>query len=120
MKHLQNKTRSHSQRKKAAEILVFLLSDTDQIHDPEKPNAIPVTYALKGYSLNTDTLRNMIDVVCDKCLEKDIKIICEAMDGQWSRLVVRSADGSSLTRIQYARMSGISTAKTAKLCYLKH
>ena len=73
------------------------------MHDPEKPNAIPMAYALKGYSLNTDTLRNMIDAVCDKCLERNIKIICEAMDVQWSRLVVRSVDGTLLTRIQYAK-----------------
>ena len=82
---------------------MFLLSVSDRIHDPEKPNAIPVAYTLKGYFLNTDTLRNLIDAVHDKCLERNIKIICGAMDGQWSRLVVRSADGTPLTRIQYAK-----------------
>ena len=42
------------ERKKAAEILAFVLSDTDLMHDPQHPNQVCVAYGLKGYSLTTD------------------------------------------------------------------
>ena len=44
------------QRRKVTEILAFVISDTDRIHDGQHPNQIPVTYTSKGYSLSTDTL----------------------------------------------------------------
>ena len=60
------------QRRKATEILAFVISDTDRIHDGEHPNQIPIGYALKGYSLSTDKLRQMIDVVGNKCKAEGI------------------------------------------------
>ena len=42
--------------KKATEILAFILSDTDRMHDPQHPNQVCVAYGLKGYSLTTDVL----------------------------------------------------------------
>ena len=44
------------QRKKATELLAFVISDTDRIHNPNKLNQIPVAYALKGYSLTCEVL----------------------------------------------------------------
>ena len=32
-------------RRKAAEVLLFLLTDTDREYSKDKPNAIPVAYA---------------------------------------------------------------------------
>ena len=40
-------------RKKASEILTFLLSDTDREKSKHGIDNIPIAYALKGYSLNT-------------------------------------------------------------------
>ena len=57
------------QRRKATEILAFVISDTDRIHDTEHPNQIPIAYALKGYSLSTETLQKMTDIVWNKCKE---------------------------------------------------
>ena len=89
------------QRRKSTEILAFILSDIDRIHDGEKPNQMPVAYALKGYSLCTDTLRKMISEVRKACCENGIKVVCDVMDGQWAKVVVRSKDGKPLTKIQY-------------------
>ena len=44
------------QTKKATELLAFVISDTDRIHNPNKLNQIPVAYALKGYSLTCEVL----------------------------------------------------------------
>ena len=69
------------QRRKATKILAFVISDMDRIHDGEHPNQIPIAYALKGYSLSTEKLREMIDVVQKKCKAKGIDVLCEATDG---------------------------------------
>ena len=72
------------QRKKATELLVFVISDTDGIHNPNKPSQIPVAYALKGYSLTCEVLQEMIEEVMDKCKEHNIEIVGNCFDGQWS------------------------------------
>ena len=51
------------QSRKATEILAFVISDMDRIRDGKHPNQIPTSYALKGYSLSTEKLRQMVDVV---------------------------------------------------------
>ena len=87
------------QRRKATEILAFVISNTDRIHDGEHPNQIPIAYALKGYSLSTETLQKMTDIVWNKCKENGIDVLCEVTDGQWARNCVRSKDGSPLTKV---------------------
>ena len=83
--------------------MAFLLIDTDRIHSPEKPNQIPIAYALKGHSLTCDVLQQMIDQVHDQCMEHGIKIVTNAIDGQWSQLTTRSTDGEPLTQLQYQK-----------------
>ena len=91
------------QRRKATELLAFVISDTDRIHSAEHPNQIPIAYALKGYSLSTDALCNMVIVVQNKCKEHGIDILCEGTDGQWARNCMRAEDGSPSTRIQFQK-----------------
>ena len=91
------------QRRKAAEILAFFISDMDRIHDGEHPNQIPIAYALKEYSLSTEKLRQMIDVVRNKCKAEGIDVLCEATDGQLTRNCTRSKEGKPLTHIQYQK-----------------
>ena len=50
-------------RKKATEVLVFLLSDVDRSWKPEIPHALPVAYAMKGYILPTEVMRSMMNDV---------------------------------------------------------
>ena len=83
-------------QRKATEILAFVISDTDRIHDGEHPNQIPIAYTLKGYSLSTEKLRQMIDVVRNKCKAEGIDVHCEAADGQWARNCTRSKEGKPL------------------------
>ena len=48
------------ERIKATEVLLFLLMDTDQTYNKDRPNAVPVAYGLKGRSLNSETARQMV------------------------------------------------------------
>ena len=51
-------TEAHDlERRKANEVLLFLLMDTDQTYNKDKPNTVPVVYGLKGHSLNSETAR---------------------------------------------------------------
>lgn len=56
-------------RHMASEVLVFLISDLDKIHIREKIYSCPIAFALKGYSLNTNVMRQMINDVLNKCLQ---------------------------------------------------
>ena len=87
-------------RKKATEILAFVLSDTDRIWTPEQPHHLPVAYAMKGASIKVNTVKTMVSDVRKKCEESGVKIMCESYDGQWYPLVVRDDQGSPLTKLQ--------------------
>ena len=93
----------HLCRKKATEILVWLLSDTDRSWQAEIPHSIPVAYAMKGYSLTTNTMRLMNDVVLDACHSRGIQVACSTFDGQWLPMATKSAKGKPLTLMQLSR-----------------
>lgn len=44
-------------RKKASEILAFIITDTDRLSNPEYPHHLPIAYGLKGYSMSGSDLR---------------------------------------------------------------
>ena len=90
-------------RKKAKEILAFVLSDTDRIWSPEQPHHLPVAYALKGASITVQTVGEMVSEVREQCEKKGVHIICESYDGQWYPLVVRDSQGGALTRLQFQK-----------------
>ena len=77
------------QRRKALEVLLFVCTDSDRSFNKEKPSSIPLAYALKGHSIRISTARKMINVVCDRLKQNGTKILCEAVDGQWSGIVFR-------------------------------
>lgn len=84
----------------ASEILMFILSDLDRMFHPEQPHAFPVCYGMKGYSLKTETLRNMIFHVLDEWHRRDMHVPVISFDGQWYRLLVRDSNGRPLTKLQ--------------------
>ena len=91
------------ERKKATELLCFILSNTNRQHDPEKPNQIPVAFALKGYSLMSDKLSQMIEDVRNKCNDHGITVVADCTDGQWTNITTRSIDGKPLTHLQFQK-----------------
>ena len=73
------------QRCRACEILAFILMDTDRFYKSHTPANNPIAYALKGLSINMDTMRLMIEEVRDKCKEENVDILTEVADGQFSK-----------------------------------
>ncbi|XP_060589874.1 uncharacterized protein LOC132745056 [Ruditapes philippinarum] len=88
------------QRHLASEVLVFLISDLDRIHERERQYEIPVAYALKGYSLTSATLREMIDKVLYDCFRMGVYVPALSYDGLWSKIAVRSKTEFPLTLLQ--------------------
>ena len=79
-------------RKKATEILTFILSDSDREKSKCGVDHIPIAYALKGPSLNVKTMHKMIEDVRNKCKENNINILCDVSDGQWYKIVTKDID----------------------------
>ena len=50
-------------RLQASELLVFMISDRDQLQDSLAPNSMPLAYALKGRCLSNSELRFLINKV---------------------------------------------------------
>ena len=80
------------ERRKATEVPLFLLMDTDRTYNKEKPNAVPVAYGLKGCSLNCETARRMVTDIRNFLHCQNINVLVEAYDSQWSRLVFRDSN----------------------------
>ncbi|CAH1789092.1 unnamed protein product [Owenia fusiformis] len=87
-------------RKKATEVLVWLISTTDREWSPECPHAIPIAWALKGYSLSNDVMRKMTDTILNKLERSEIKISCTVFDGQWAKYASRSKEAEPLNILQ--------------------
>ena len=100
-------------RIKATEVLVWILADTNRMWQPEIPHALPVAYALKGYSLDCEVMRRMCDNVQQILHEKGLSVVCSTFDGQWNTLATRDGNGRPLTLVQLQRdVAGLVTKLT--------
>ena len=93
-------------RLKSSEILIFMLSDSDRmklLNDDTYTH--PVGYAMKGYSLNVKTMRQLVDKLRNALHEKNIPVLCECFDGQWANLAFKSEDGEPLTLLHLLNKS---------------
>ena len=106
-------------RRKATEVLLFLLTDTDREYSKDKPSAIPIAYALKGKSLRVSISRKMMNDVRDFLKEKGISVLVEAYDGQWSALVFHDQDDQPLTLFELQRKIWMQFATMSKDNLLK-
>jgi hypothetical protein len=84
--------------KKATEVLVWFVSDTDRNRNPELPHSVAVAYAMKGYSLETDSMRKMHDHILYVCASRDINGACSCFDGQWLKLANIDKNDKPLTK----------------------
>ena len=101
-------------RLKASEVLVWILSDVNRMWKAEIPHAIPVAYAMKGYSLDNDVMRNMCETVMQALHDKEISVVCSTFDGQWNKLASRDQEGRPLTLIQLQRDVATIATKRSK------
>lgn len=80
-----------------------MLSDTDRLYSPEFPHAVPIAYALKGYSLACDTMRAMTEEISSYCHKQSLSILATSFDGQWANLSTRDASNKPLNQLQLQR-----------------
>ena len=57
-------------RKKAAEILTFILSDSNTEKSQYGIDHIPIAYGMKEYSLKVETMRKLFEDVRNKCKDE--------------------------------------------------
>ena len=108
------------QHHKATELLAFVISTTDRIHEGEKSKQLPITYALKGYSLTGETLQKLINDVRNKCKEYGIMVLADCTDGQWAKITNRSENGKPLTKIQFQKDCWHAVCKKSKQVVLQN
>ena len=71
---------------------------------PGIPPHIPLAYGLKGHSFLIGVMKNLIENLCDSCLDHNINVHCETYGGQFLNLVRFSKDGWPLTGLAFLQM----------------
>lgn len=107
-------------RRKANEILIFILSDTDRAHNISTPMFMPIAYAMRGRTMAADTMRSLLDRVRDECLQEGLSVVLEAFDGQWANVVYRSSEGKPLTRLGVTKDVWKSYSRLGKESLVSH
>ena len=87
-------------RRKATEVMVWVLTNKDRNSSVEIPCSLPIAYGLKDYKLSSKEMRDATEYVLRKCHEKGIHVVGFYTDGQWMPLMHRDGSGSPLTILQ--------------------
>ena len=87
-------------RQRATEFLGFMVSDLDRTTSATEIYSIPVAFAMKGYSLPTHILREMIENVLMECASAGLYVPVCSFDGQWYRISVRDRNDFPLSILQ--------------------
>ena len=87
-------------RTRASEFLGFMISDVDRNYREEELYSIPIAYAMKGYSLSNQVMRNMMEFVLAECVKRGLYTPVCCFDGQWYKMTVRDGNDSPLTLLQ--------------------
>jgi hypothetical protein len=87
-------------RRRATELMVWVLTNKDRNTKTEIPCSLPVAYGLKYYRLTTQAMRNATEAVLKSCSEHGLSSVT---DGQWINLMNREASGKLLTLLQFRK-----------------
>ena len=109
-------------RKKASEILAFVLTDTDRLSNQTTPHHLPLAYALKGYSMTGKQMREMSSDVKQACHDHGLRVLCCCYDGQWHNICVRDSENNPLNRLELQKdvwKCSNSMKKAQQVSYIK-
>ena len=101
-------------RRKATEVMVWVISNKDRYWSQELPNSVPVAYGLKDYKFTCDMLRQASNHVLEECVKHGLKVPLLAFDGQWYKLMVRDKGHKPLTKLQLQKDIWSKVAKMKK------
>ena len=59
-----------------------MISDVDRNYREEGLHSIPIVYAMKGYSLSNQVMRNMMEFVLTECAKRGLYTPVCCFDGQ--------------------------------------
>lgn len=90
-------------RRKATEVMVWVLSDKDRNSGLQAPTSLPVAYGLKDYKFTAGAMRKATESVLAECSERGLHVVLLATDGQWYKLMVRDELNKPLTIYQLQR-----------------
>lgn len=90
-------------REPATEAVVFLCCDLDREWGGNAVRCAPVCWFPKGYSLDTETMRKVMEHVLDECKTSGLHVPAISFDGQWHNISVRTLDNEPLTILQLQR-----------------
>ena len=105
-------------REQSSELIMFMISDKDQMQSTDSPTSAPLGFALKGSCLSNKQLRHLINTMQDECKEREISILVECYDGQWQLTVMTSEDEEPLNLLRLAHGTWSKISKMGKLCIL--
>jgi hypothetical protein len=106
-------------RTRASEFLGFMISDVDRNYREEELHSIPIAYAMKGYSLSNQVMRNMMEFVLAECAKRGLYTPVCCFDGQWYKMTVRDGNDSPLTLLQLQKQIWNDVKKIDKKEILK-
>ena len=101
-------------RKKASEVVTFIVTDTDRHYAFDELPLVPIAYFLRGYSLSCDIVRKIVNDIHQKLHDFGLHIPVVTLDGEWSKLVFESADGRSLTLLNLQKKFYSSLQRESK------
>ena len=87
-------------REKASVAVVFLACDLDRKWEESKIRCVPVCWFTKVYSLDTETMRHILEAVLDACFKEGMHVPAISFDGLWHNIAVKDKDGAPLTLLQ--------------------
>ena len=88
------------ERQTPNEVFMFVINDIDRLYNTKHLQQLPVAYALKPPTLNTETLRKVVNYVTEELNRNGVQLISHSYDGQWIKLAQRSDKGQPLTLLQ--------------------
>lgn len=106
-------------REKASEVVVFLSCDLDRKWEESKIRCAPICWFTKGYSLDTETMRQILEGVLDACFKERMHVPAISFDGQWHNIAVRDSTGVPLTLLQLKKDVWKSTESMSKASIFK-
>ncbi|XP_071139869.1 uncharacterized protein [Mytilus edulis] len=92
-------------RRPSKEILLTVMSDIDRMSTRNETAhyAVPIQYALPGYSLTMDIVRKLLIKAVGECKSRDLRVKAVAFDGQFLELAVEDDKGRPLTVLRFMK-----------------
>ena len=101
-------------RRKATEVMVWVISNKDRHWSQDLPNSVPVAYGLKDYKFTSNMLREASNYVLEECVKYGLRVPLLAFDGQWYNLMVRDENHKPLTKLQLQKDVWAKVSKMKK------